>query len=610
MGEIYRTNNPLEFDDVDGIIIDETAPAPSVQGAPANTAILVGRFQRGPDNELIEPGSIGRLLELYGAYMSSGRKQIVNKKFGRLRIIRTVASDATKATYTHESKIKFDAKYKGSYGNNIEVVIDSENVVIPAVAQVETLTHGVQTDRDGWLLYDSNGSVAVVIDLNSAGNPLPAWATAADRVIDIPVSSGTPSVLNNALVAALDGDSEFSATNPNGTTVVVTQTVAGDVQDGAYQGAESGFGISVTTQGADASTVDDSDGVDITITDKNSDAVLQQEIYKNVQIANVGSTFANSELVDVTVLDTGSGELGSLSATLLASGSDGTEADTDYEASIAVAEQENAGNVLWTDKYSATIKGYLKQHVLNAPDKMVIVSTDSPEANLATALSDVNGYRDTEGRIIYAFNGLQTRISGILEWTSAASWMASIISNTAPHIDPAYAQNIQYTLGATDVKNKLTRSQFIQLKEAGIAGIEFDRDLGGFKFRSGIVTQILNSSKVTILRRRMTDFLTTSYAQFLKNYQNAPNTQAKRSEVKGQLLAFDDGLINDGILPSDNELNEGNARLYDTESLNTANVLAQGFFKILIKRRIYSSMRFIVIQAEIGESVIVTEGDN
>jgi hypothetical protein len=51
----------------------------------------------------------------------------------------------------------------------------------------------------------------------------------------------------------------------------------------------------------------------------------------------------------------------------------------------------------------------------------------------------------------------------------------------------------------------------------------------------------------------------------------------------------------------------GKAKLVDTESFNTDASIAAGFFKILWRQRIFSSMRYIVLQAEIGESVVVTE---
>ena len=59
---VFRTSDPTQFDDLDGIVIDESAPAANIQGARTNTAILVGQFQRGPFS--LEPiGSIGELHE-------------------------------------------------------------------------------------------------------------------------------------------------------------------------------------------------------------------------------------------------------------------------------------------------------------------------------------------------------------------------------------------------------------------------------------------------------------------------------------------------------------------------------------------------------------------
>ena len=107
-------------------------------------------------------------------------------------------------------------------------------------------------------------------------------------------------------------------------------------------------------------------------------------------------------------------------ATALTAGSDGTIADTDYEDAIAVAEQERAGNVMWADQYNANIRGYLKTHVVNAPDKMVIIAPDDETEDKAATITDAATYRDADGRIIYAFNHLETTINGVKVWQSPA----------------------------------------------------------------------------------------------------------------------------------------------------------------------------------------------
>jgi hypothetical protein len=236
----------------------------------------------------------------------------------------------------------------------------------------------------------------------------------------------------------------------------------------------------------------------------------------------------------------------------------------------------------------------------------MVILAGGENDSVSTAISDVANYRDAQGRIIYAFPWIKTTIGGVDTYQSPASWIASVLSQTAPHIDPAFVKNTQFLGGITGLKLALNRTNYINLKDAGICAFEYDADIG-YKIKSGVVTQIADSSLVMILRRRMADFLTASAAKFLKNYQNAVNSKTNRSLVKGAFLQFIDSLERDGILPKDSDVNAGKAKLVDTEVLNTDASIAAGFFKILWKQRIFSSMRFIVLQAEIGESVLVTE---
>lgn len=479
MGSIFRSTNPTDFDDVDGIVINESAPSPNIQGSPANIAIMVAQLQRGP-TALTEVGSIGEFHELYGKSSYSGNVALKNKKFGRLRIIRVVAADAALATRAFQSsstdRITFSAKQgKGVYGNNIQVKIEA-------------------------------GSTS---------------------------------------------------------------------------------------------------GKKYTIRDANLDAVLPDEVYDNIVISSItASTFADSKLVTATV-NSSAAEPDNVAFTSLASGSDGTVVDTDYQTAIAVAEVEQAGNIIFLDVYNTTRNEYLESHVTLTQSKIAILAGAEGDS-VSTAVTDVANYRQADGRCIYAYPWVETIVDGVNTMVSPASFYASLLSQISPHIDPAYTANTVYLSGITNLKRQLTRSDYIQLKTAGISAFEFDSDIG-FVVKSGVTTQIANSSKVTVLRRRMADFLTDSVGSFLKNYQGAPNSKDKRSEVKGAILAFDNSLISDGLLPADSEVSTGKARLIDTESLNTDTTIAQGFFKIMYKRRIFSSMRYIVLQAEIGESVVVTE---
>lgn len=479
---IFRSTDPTTWDDVDGIVINESAPAPNVAGVPANIAIMVGTSERGL-GELTEIGSIGEFFEAYGKNNNFGmNKSLKNKKFGRLRVVRVTAAAAVAAKEEFASstvdRIRFTAKQGvGAYGNAIQVKIE-------------------------------------------AGS---------------------------------------------------------------------------------------STGKKYTIKDTTPGSVMQQEVYDNVAIASLAANnvFASSLLVVAEVLSSAA-EPDNAVFTALAGGSDGTVGDTDYQAAIAKCEAEAAGNFLFLDSYNATRNGYLEQHAADTQDKMVIICGAEGDS-LATAIADVASYRDSDGRIIYAFPYIQTSIDGVLTYQNPASWYASILSQTAPNIDPAKTSNTQFLGGITGLKLNISRAGYIQLKDAGISAFEYDSDIG-FKVKSGIVTQIADSSKQTVLRRRMADFLTNSAGKFLKNYQNAVNSKENRSLVKGALLGFVTSLENDGILPKDSELQDGaKAKLIDVESQNTNSSVAAGYFKILWRQRIYSSMRYIVLSAEIGESVVVTE---
>jgi hypothetical protein len=477
---IFRSSDPTTWDDVDGIVIDESAPPPNVQGVAANIAIAVAQAQRG-SGDLTEVGSIGEIHEMYGKSDSYGLNlALKNKKFGRLKIVRVIASDAVAAVKAFESsstaRITFTAKQgKGVYGNGIQVKIEA-------------------------------GSTS---------------------------------------------------------------------------------------------------GKKYTIQDTNTGAVLPLEVYDNVAIASITSaTFASSNLI-TAVVNSSAAEPDNAAFTALATGSDGTVANSDYEDALEKCEIEGAGNFIFLDSYNSTRNGYLEAHAATTQDKMVILAGAEGDS-VSTAISDVANYRDTEGRIIYAYPWVKTVIGGVDTYQSPASWVASILSQTAPHIDPAFVANAGFLTGVTGLKVAMNRANYINLKDAGIMAFEYDADIG-HKIKSGVVTQIANSSKVMVLRRRMADFLTNSAAKFLKNYQNAVNSKQNRNLVKGAFLQFIDSLERDGILPKDSEVSSGLAKLVDVNSLNTDASIAAGFFKILWKQRIFSSMRYIVLQAEIGESVVVTE---
>lgn len=599
MPGIFRSTDPTVWDDIDGIYINEVTPPPSVQGAAANVAILVGQTERGL-GALTELGSTQDFYERFGKNSSFGaHKALLNKKFGRIKLIRVIASDAVVASQDVDSKLTFTAKQgAGAYGNNIQVKVEQGSSSRQEKHTV-TCVADDNDDLDGtyFVLPDDAGTVGFWIDTDDSGTSAPS--TGADRDVEITTiaTDDDAETVATKVAAAINADSKFSAT-ASGAVVTVTLAAYGPTSD-SFGAGDAGFTIARTQVGVDS-------GKKYTVRDNGSTKQLPEEVFDDVKIASItAETFSGSLLVSVTVDDSGSGEPANQAFTNLTSGSDGTVADTDYEIAIAKAEVEKSGNVIFLDEYNTARNGYLKTHVANTTDKIAILA--GPEAQTFTEwLEDLDNYRDTDGRMIYPFGWIETRIDGVLDNTSPASWVASIFSQTPPHKALSIVENASMMAGATALASPLSRSQHVQADAAGGLTFEFDEDFG-FLIKNAVTTQIANSSKKTILRRRMTDFLTGSVGTYLKNYSNAVNSRKNHRLVKAAILAFVEQLEKDELLPKDSEVETGKAKIVDVLSLNTDNSIGQGYFRIKWRQRIYSSMRYIVLSVEVGETVVVTE---
>lgn len=604
---IFRTNDPTQFDDIDGIIIDEQAPPPSISGVAANVGILVGQFQRGPHELSLPMGSIGEFHEIYGKSSFSGNKQLKNKKFGRLKIIRVEASGAAKAAHAFNNGAGVAAEVF-----TVTTVADVAGSLNNKYILFQTIDgSGVTTDRYAWFNVSAGGTDPALVGKTghavaiTTGDTADAVANALAGILN-GLTDLNAAAVTNVVTATMQSNGEVVDATAGNSGMVVAVTVQGNGADRITFTAKSkgAYGNSIRVKVEDGSV----SGKKYTVIDESANAVLPVEVYDNIAIAGiVASTFAASVLVDVSVQSAAAEPINVPAGVLLSGGLDGTVADTDYEAAILKAGVEKAGNVLFLDSYNSSRNGYLKQHCADYQDKMAILC--GPEVQTkASAITDVANYRDSDGRLIYAWPYVQTSIDGALEFTPPAAWIASIYTQVAPNVALSFTGNTKFLSGIVDLKYKESRNGYISLDEAGVCAMEQDLDVG-FLIKNAVTTQILNSSKKTIIRRRMADYLQDSIAYFLKNYQNDVNSSAKREEVKAAILEFDSRLVRDGILPGAQDVKDGAPLLVDTESLNTDSVIASGMFKILYKRRIFSSMRYIVLTAEIGESVIVSEAN-
>lgn len=472
----------MEYNAVDGIVIDERAPSPALAGVGNNIALLIGDFSKGPKNEIVEPGSHQRIIEMFGDD-SEGYNALRSKRFSRLQIIRVPRVDAVAASVILSTSggvqvMRITAKEAGVVGNAYQAIVSATTAHGGEATAFELeIRHGATTET-----YDEITAQAVVDAINA-----------------------------------------------------------------------------------------------------DADSLVTAELLQEGRPAN------------------------STGHDPLTGGTDSSVTDNHYLEAIKTAEAENAGQIIFADKYNSAINAALSEHVALTQDKVAILA--GPEEQTVTEfVADVASYRNADGRLIYAYNWASILINGVDTFVQPASFVASILSNIGAHIDPAAFQTTGLLFGITGLKQNLSRADYIRIKEAGGAAFERDPDIG-FKLKSGITTQIADPSKVTIVRRRMSDYLTNSIGRFLKIYQNAVNNNANRIAAKAAIMTFIRGQVALGILPGDDEVAEGSASIVDVETLNTDAAIAAGNFFINYRQRIFSSARFIVLRAEIGESVVVTEGD-
>ena len=330
------------------------------------------------------------------------------------------------------------------------------------------------------------------------------------------------------------------------------------------------------------------------------------EVYDNLELAGknnneLAEIFKASTLVDVTNTHASS-EPDNVSNQKLATGTDGAIAATDYTTALQNSNVRVSGKIFFTDDQSAGVKAALSNFVKLERTGQCILGPVSLNTTVAEAITEFNLYKDNEGRVLFFYNPLKLNVEGVIEEESPVFMAASILNLLPPHKDPSAATSVAYTQTAVDTKFNLQRGDQRLLLNAGINSFENDADLG-IKLVSGQT----GNPAFSILRRRMSDFYINSVARFLKNYQGEPNSQINRSAIRAAIMAFDESLVFNGILPGNDEVETGKAVSIRTEGITSDTERAEGILKVEIKRRLFAASRFIVLIATIAESVVVEE---
>lgn len=284
-------------------------------------------------------------------------------------------------------------------------------------------------------------------------------------------------------------------------------------------------------------------------------------------------------------------------------------------------------NIVLAARTDATIRAKVKQHVINASSQgLGRVACISPEINtvsIDTVLGDaspgVGAQRDE--RIFYAWPGAKTLVPEAVGYSLKGAdavattdglldiplcfWLASLLSNLAPERNPGQSTDpvpgvMASILAMQRGAPAMNQGVYINLRAKGIAGLRFDKT-AGYIFQSGVTTSLTSGQK-NISRRRMADFCEDSIAERFNQFAKQPLTNALKDSILGEAVAFCEDLLS----PNNPAAQRIDGYLVDDKSGNTPEMTARGIHVVIVKIRMTPTADFIVLQAEVGESVNVT----
>lgn len=409
------------------------------------------------------------------------------------------------------------------FDSNVDVEEKAEITAIECVADVDA-----SLDAEGVILFDDVGSVAFWIDVDNSGTTIPAWASDADRAIEVTTIAEDDDALTVAskLAVAINADSKFSAIASDDVVAVT------DASAGAREDATSAvFGIEVIQQGVTG--VDEEDevllihgssegafGNDIGFKLFNytdyPDVVIEEgafilEIYhrnnqatplerflcsriegkkdgygRNIFVEDVleASNYVgakNNGLIDENILPKSQSTI-----LFLAGGSDGS-AVTDSNMISAADKFSNPDEISVTLLMDGgyTIPAYqqkLTSIAQNRMDCVAILSMSYAAENSSSYMNEILDYRKTSLNLNSSYAALYTphlyiadRFNDRYIFVSPDGYVAATISETGSNYELWYpaAGFRRGILNVSDVKIKFTQGEMDTLYNNGINMVRF-----------------------------------------------------------------------------------------------------------------------------------------
>lgn len=320
------------------------------------------------------------------------------------------------------------------------------------------------------------------------------------------------------------------------------------------------------------------------------------ELFENLTLAALPVT---GDLAVISLF-TGATKTPAINQTVtLTQGSDGTVTTADYVTALEKLEGYDGITLVISDNPTEDINLALIAHCNKMGDRVPILALPQGTTKTAAiaAIANLRSAGD-RGILVWPWLYQYNMYTNKTELSNPSAWAASLICQIPEEWDPAIADGAKYTTGIKGLEfQNLNRQDYIELKNAGIMAFEFDKDIG-YKIKSG-VTMSTNSALCMVFRRRMSDRITTEIGVALKPYQNKIMTEDNEADCLGAVTRY---------LQDYKDKKRIKAYKVDGESMNTDTSRANGEFHILIIVQLYASMRYIVLHAQIGETVLISEG--
>ncbi len=606
------TTNESEFARLEGLYVRERKPPAAISGVFLGVIGIVSQCVRGPANVVVE-GDAVRLAEIFGNG-SDLRTALLNKPFGRLAVVRAVATDSVVAT------------------KNAATVVDA----VQATGQVTCVTKAAATDGHIITIGDGLHS-ARVFEIDKAGDGVTGGRIAVNISADTTAADVAVTLLAAFAAAKVAGFFDITATlNADPTKIDLVRDLGGTGGNVAIT-TNSAFTVSGMSGGVAATSADvvqiDANGAgawanDLTYTiadasDGDADHwnltikyLTRAKVYRNLDTSVDANNIAlvigddKANLVVVTKLNDGRPTNVTDASLDDTAGDDGTINDSDYTATgkaidkLADYSRTRLGYRFVAERTSDALNTKIYAMALAANFGFWGMCPTAETVSAEDAATDAADYRSD--RVIYTFNGVYTvdPDTNTSTLTMPTAWIGSVFSQIDVDIHPG-EEDTKPILGRIQslYNESLSRESYISLREGGVCALEHD---GGFAFVSGVTTAAPDGSGVEqITRRRMTDYLQHSIADFLRPSVKKKNTPTRRKANIGAIKSFLKRHA-EAERVVDGPEGEGYSVVGDTDAGNTTDTRAAGQERILTRVSLVKHNLAIVLDTEIGTTVVIT----